>query len=132
LQGKRSATSESGRQARLLTEGVLVVKRGVRGAGDSLGVLVGLKFLVLAQVMFSFQHPVPAVLAKLKSLETLGLSGTEFMGTTLPSFLSALPKLNDVTVEGNRFPDGIPVRRRDPLHPASCSHSLSRLRSVSE
>jgi hypothetical protein len=113
-------------------KGVLVVKRGVRGAGDSLGDLVGLKFLVLAQVRFSFQHPVPAALAKLMSLETLGLSGTEFVGTTLPSFLSALPKLNDVTVEGNRFPDGIPVRRRDPLHPASCSHSLSRLRSVSE
>jgi hypothetical protein len=29
------------------------------------------------------------------------------VGTTLPSFLSALPKLSDVNVEGNRFSNGI-------------------------
>ncbi|KAG0556841.1 hypothetical protein M758_11G080100 [Ceratodon purpureus] len=90
-------------------EGVATVKKGVTGAGNSLGDLTGLKFLVLTQIRFSFKHPVPPTLAKLKSLETLGLSGTQFTGTTLPSFLSTLTKLNDVTIEGNYFPDGIPA-----------------------
>lgn len=90
-------------------EGVATVKKGVTGAGNSLGDLAGLKFLVLTQIRFSFKHPVPTTLAKLKSLETLGLIGTQFTGTTLPSFFSTLPKLNDVTIEGNYFPDGIPV-----------------------
>lgn len=90
------------------SEGVLTVKKGVTGAGNSLGDLTGLTFLVLTQVRFSYQHPVPASIAKLKNLQTLGLSGTQFRGTTVPAFLSTLPKLNDVTIDGNYFPDGIP------------------------
>lgn len=101
-------------------EGVATVKKGVTGAGKSLGDLTGLKFLVMTQLRFRFKHPVPPSLAKLKSLEVLGLFGTQFTGTTVPSFLSTLPKLNDVTIEGNYFPDGIPVS----LNPFIALHSF--------
>lgn len=98
----------------------LKVRKGVHGAGGSLGDLKELTQLSLVKVAFGFAHAIPPQFGTLPKLQTLRIIDCEFIGQ-IPSGIGSLLQLSELIVHNNRF-TGPAIRVRHSLLPQP--HSL--------
>ncbi|KAH8963293.1 hypothetical protein BDL97_04G000800 [Sphagnum fallax] len=90
--------------------GKLIVDPKVNGASfaASLSNLTALTQLSFNNVQIRFRFSIPPAIYTLTNLVSLSLTDCQFSGPSIPADVGKLVKLTELTLDGNRFPGGLP------------------------